>query len=211
MNKAESHIDNHFLKFKKTIILGQGSYAKVYLGESENGEKLAIKEIELTSRIEHKNRIIVEIQLLSQLEHINIIKYYDAIVYDNMIDLYLEYCSGGSIAKILENKKLDEEEIRDYTEQILNGLNYLHSINIVHRDIKGANILLDDEGIIKLTDFGSAKQILHDDLYHSLQGTPNWLAPETIKKGEYSIYSDIWSFGCTIIEMATGILYTLYR
>jgi serine/threonine protein kinase len=160
--------------------------------------------MELSTKTEYLNHIVKEIQMLSKLEHLNIIKYYNAILFNNIIDVYLEYCSGGSISSILETKQLNEDEIRDYTEQTLNGLNYLHNMNIVHRDIKGANILLNDEGIIKLSDFGSAKQILGNSEYHSLQGTPNWLAPEVMKNGEYSIFSDIWSLGCVMIEMATG-------
>ena len=151
------------------------------------------------------NAIISEIHLLSNIIHKNIIKYYYVIKTENTIQIFLEYCSGGSLSKLIEKSgPMKEEEIRNYAEQILHGLNYLHSYNVIHRDIKGANILITQQGVIKLTDFGSAKLLCNEDLYHSLKGTPNWLAPEVIKKAEYSIYSDVWSFGCTIIEMACG-------
>jgi hypothetical protein len=119
----------------------------------------------------------------------------------------LEYCIGGSVSKLLETyKSLSESIIRKYTQQILEGLEYLHCHNIIHRDIKGANILVDRDGICKLSDFGGAK-IIEEEIdirKQSFKGTPNWMAPETVKKLEYSRFSDIWSLGCTVIEMSTG-------
>jgi serine/threonine protein kinase len=114
---------------------------------------------------------------------------------------------GGSVAKVLETyKTLSESIIRKYTLQILEGLEYLHAHNIIHRDIKGANILVDRDGVCKLSDFGGAK-IMAEEINlkkNSFRGTPNWMAPETVKRLEYTRYSDIWSVGCTIIEMLTG-------
>ena len=107
-----------------------------------------------------------------------------------------------------------ETLIRIYTKQILEGLEYLHSHNVIHRDIKGGNVLVDSNGICKLADFGSAKKIYNSSIneqYKSIIGTPYWMAPEVIKQtghGRYGNYknrkADIWSLGCTIIEMATG-------
>lgn len=104
-------------------------------------------------------------------------------------------------------KTLKESVIRKYCKEILKGLEYLHSHNIIHRDIKGANILVDKIGSCKLTDFGGSKVISEEIKFNnklSFKGTPNWMAPETVKKCEYSRYSDIWSLGCTLIEMVTG-------
>lgn len=104
-------------------------------------------------------------------------------------------------------KYFNENVIRKYTAQILEGLEYLHAHNVIHRDIKGANILVDRDGVCKLSDFGGAKFITEEmefKQYHSFKGTPNWMAPEVVKRFEYTRYSDIWSLGCTIIEMATG-------
>jgi serine/threonine protein kinase len=141
------------------------------------------------------------------LQHKNIVKYYGVVRTDNYLHIVLEYCIGGSVAKLLETyKTLSESVIRKYAIQILEGLEYLHCHNIIHRDIKGANILVDRDGICKLSDFGGAK-IVQEDIdikKHSFKGTPNWMAPETVKKLEYTRFSDIWSLGCTIIEMATG-------
>jgi serine/threonine protein kinase len=113
--------------------------------------------------------------------------------------------------------KFNENLIRKYTTQILEGLEYLHSHNIIHTgisefkyiDIKGANILVDKEGVCKLSDFGGAKNIVDEFDFkreYSFKGTPHWMAPEMIKNLKVSRFSDIWSVGCTVIEMATGIL-----
>lgn len=116
------------------------------------------------------------------------------------------------MSKLLETyKKLSESIIRKYALQILEGLEYLHSHNIIHRDIKGANILVDRDGVCKLSDFGGAKIIEQeiDIKRNSFKGTPNWMAPETVKKLEHSRFSDIWSLGCTLIEMATGKIFLI--
>jgi serine/threonine protein kinase len=154
--------------------------------------------------------------MLSKLIHKNIVKYYGMTKLDLHLDIILEFCVGGSIAKLLKTfKKLSENVIRKYTSQILEGLEYLHAHNIVHRgiywlieDIKGANILVDNNGICKLSDFGGAKIITGNiDLKKkSFKGTPNWMAPEVVKRLEFTRFSDIWSLGCTLIEMSTGIL-----
>lgn len=100
---------------------------------------------------------------------------------------------------------MDGRTISHYTRQILRGLDYLHSKGIVHRDIKGANIMVTSRGVVKLIDFGSAKKHvgeLSQDI-HSVRGTPYWMAPEVICGLGYGRKSDIWSLGCTVLEMAT--------
>jgi serine/threonine protein kinase len=157
--------------------------------------------------LSHLNEVELEIDLLSRLQHKNIVKYYGLVKTPESLEILLEYCIGGSIAKMLDiYKSLSESIIRKYTYQILEGLEYLHSHNIIHRDIKGANILVDRDGICKLTDFGGAKVMEEEiDLHRlSFRGTPNWMAPETVRKLEYTRFSDIWSIGCTVIEMALG-------
>ncbi|CAN6334716.1 unnamed protein product [Urochloa humidicola] len=122
----------------------------------------------------------------------------------------MEYVSGGSIYKLLgENGPFMDPMIRDCTAQILSGIAYLHGRNIVHRDLKGANILVGPNGEVKLADFGLAKQIGTLTAVHtSRRGTVYWMAPEvmlsTLSGKGYNISVDIWSLGCTVIEMATG-------
>lgn len=100
---------------------------------------------------------------------------------------------------------LSEQLIRLYTKQILKGLEYLHSHQLIHRDIKAANVLVDRKGVCKLSDFGTAKMIFGmDEKLNSLKGTVNWMAPEVIKQSGYGRYADIWSVGCTVYEMLTG-------
>ena len=123
----------------------------------------------------------------------------------NYLNIILEYCNGGSLSNLLKSfKKLNEQLIRKYLTQILKGVEYLHIHNIVHRDIKCANILLNSEGNIKVSDFGEAKILKKNENKFNFEGTPNWMAPEIIKNNEYSMFSDIWSIGCSVIEMITG-------
>lgn len=206
---------NIFNSVRKGDVIGEGSFGKVYQGFDEDyGQIVAIKEIELkkisTRFLDSKlSAFEQEIRILSKINHKNIVKYLGAIKSrDNCLQIVLEYCSGGSIAKMLEQyKSFSEPIIRQYTKQILSGLEFLHFNNIIHRDIKGANILVDRDGVCRLTDFGGAKVIVEEiesKQFNSFKGTPNWMAPEIIKIQEHTRYSDIWSVGCTIIEMITG-------
>ena len=101
--------------------------------------------------------------------------------------------------------KLDERTIAHYTKQIARGLCYLHDNGIVHRDIKGANVMVTSKGVVKVIDFGCAKRYLQEKtgFLHSVRGTPYWMAPEVIRGSSYGRKSDIWSLGCTVHEMGT--------
>jgi serine/threonine protein kinase len=137
--------------------------------------------------------------------------------------LYLEYISGGSIKYVLDKYgPLNENLIKIFLKQILDGLEYLHSKRIVHRDIKSANILLDVKGNIKLFDFGCSGQYIENSLnfeinqiesnniynseefLDSLKGTLPWMAPEVVCQKKYGKKADVWSLGCTVLEMVTG-------
>lgn len=153
-----------------------------------------------------------EISVLRTLKHKNIVQYLGSNVENNTINIFLEYVPGGSILSLTKKfGHLPENIIRLYTTQILEGLVYLHKHNIVHRDIKGANILVTEKGVIKLADFGASKRFVNlvshagaNDGVNSLKGTTYWMAPEVIKQDGCDIKADIWSLGCTVIEMATG-------
>ena len=149
--------------------------------------------------------IKIELDLLEKINHPNIVKYYGHFFKSHHLYIILEYCSGGSISKIVKIIQRNEDIIRQYIYQILLGLEYLHANNIIHRDIKCANILIGKNGTCKLTDFGGAKILKEEiSIMTSVQGTPNWMAPEIIKGQGGSRYSDIWSIGCTVLEMYQG-------
>ncbi|KAI5383657.1 mitogen-activated protein kinase kinase kinase YODA [Lathyrus oleraceus] len=197
-------------RWTKGHLLGRGTFGHVYLGFSrESGEMCAMKEVTLFSddpkSRECAQQLAQEVALLSQLRHPNIVQYYGSETVDDRLYIYLEYVSGGSIYKLLqEYGQLGEIAIRNYTRQILSGLAYLHAKNTVHRDIKGANILVDPNGHIKLADFGMAKHISGQSLPFSFKGSPYWMAPEVIRNSNgCNLAVDIWSLGCTVLEMAT--------
>ncbi|KAK6137473.1 hypothetical protein DH2020_028778 [Rehmannia glutinosa] len=197
-------------RWKKGRLLGRGTFGHVYLGfNSESGEMCAMKEVTLFSddakSRESAQQFGQEIAFLSRLRHPNIVQYYGSETVDDKIYIYLEYVSGGSIHKILqEYGQLGEAAIRSYTQQILSGLAYLHAKNTLHRDIKGANILVDPNGRVKLADFGMAKHITGHSCPLSFKGSPYWMAPEVIKNSSgCKLAVDIWSLGCTVLEMAT--------
>ncbi|KAK3010318.1 hypothetical protein RJ639_011388 [Escallonia herrerae] len=197
-------------RWKKGQLLGRGTFGHVYLGfNSESGEMCAMKEVTLFSddarSKECAQQLGQEIALLSRLRHPNIVQYYGSESVDDKLYIYLEYVSGGSIYKLLQDYgQLGEMALRSYTQQILSGLAYLHAKNTIHRDIKGANILVDPNGRVKLADFGMAKHITGQSCPLSFKGSPYWMAPEVIKNtGGCNLAVDIWSLGCTILEMAT--------
>ncbi|KAF8411697.1 hypothetical protein HHK36_004255 [Tetracentron sinense] len=198
-------------KWKKGRLLGRGTFGHVYVGfNSENGQMCAIKEVKVISD-DHTSKECLkqlnqETTLLSQLSHPNIVQYYGSELEEETLSVYLEYVSGGCIHKLLqEYGPLKESVIQNYTRQILSGLAFLHGRNTVHRDIKGANILVDPNGEIKLADFGMAKHITSYSSMLSFKGSPYWMAPEVIMNTSgYSLPVDIWSLGCTILEMATS-------
>lgn len=131
---------------------------------------------------------------------------------DRKLNLFLEFMAGGSLSDVVEKfgGALDESIIRLYTKEILHGLNYLHNNGIVHCDLKCKNVLLGSSGNIKLADFGCAKRLNSSNFdkgsnsWQSICGTPLWMAPEILRHQGLDFASDIWSLGCTIIEMATG-------
>ncbi|XP_020215984.1 mitogen-activated protein kinase kinase kinase YODA [Cajanus cajan] len=196
--------------WKKGQLLGRGTFGHVYIGfNSDSGEMCAMKEVTLfaddAKSRESAKQLGQEIALLSHLRHPNIVQYYGSETVDDKLYIYLEYVSGGSIYKLLQQYgQLGEIAIRNYTRQIVLGLAYLHAKNTVHRDIKGANILVDPNGRVKLADFGMAKHIGGQSCPLSSKGSPYWMAPEVIKNsGGCNLAVDIWSLGCTVLEMAT--------
>ena len=142
---------------------------------------------------------------MKKLKHENIVKYIDCIETEGFLNIILEYIESGSLASIIKKfGAFPESLVSIYVKQVLKGLEYLHQEGVVHRDIKGANILTTKDGIVKLADFGVATSLNEDVKSFSLVGTPYWMAPEVIEmSGHISTSCDIWSLGCTVIELIT--------
>eukprot|EP00347_Sterkiella_histriomuscorum_P001554 403371590 len=189
-------------------LIGKGACGKVYKGLNlQNGQLVAIKQIRINNFKEHNKRSLQsEINLLKKLEHPNIVKYIDSIQTEQYLNIILEYVENGSLDKLAQKfEKLPETLVAIYVYQVLHGLDYLHRQAVIHRDIKGANILTTKDGIVKLADFGVATKINESEKSNSAVGTPYWMAPEVIEmNGLVTQACDIWSLGCTVIELMTG-------
>jgi len=161
-------------------------------------------------------RLVNELRLCEKMQHPRIVKYlgYDLVPFGDKegvyrLLLFQEYCSGGSVAENLWSYgPMTQVLVVKYAEQLVDGIAYLHSCTpcIVHRDLKGANLVLASDGSIKITDFGCSKNLGATSRHHSVVGTMFWMAPELLASTgiELSTASDIWSLGCCLIEMASG-------
>ncbi|XP_049685922.1 serine/threonine-protein kinase 10 [Accipiter gentilis] len=190
--------------------LGDGAFGKVYKAKNkETGALAAAKVIETKSEDELED-YMVEIEILATCNHRHIVKLLGAFYWDGKLWIMIEFCPGGAVdATMLElDRGLTEPQIQVICRQMLEALHYLHSKKIIHRDLKAGNVLLTQDGDIKLADFGvSAKNIKTLQKRDSFIGTPYWMAPEvvmceTMKDTPYDYKADIWSLGITLIEMA---------
>ncbi|PLB54391.1 cytokinesis protein sepH [Aspergillus steynii IBT 23096] len=186
--------------------LGKGAFGSVYRALNWNtGETVAVKQIKLVDLPKSELRVIMlEIDLLKNLDHPNIVKYQGFVKSVETLNIILEYCENGSLHSIAKNfGRFPENLVGLYMSQVLHGLLYLHEQGVIHRDIKGANILTTKQGLVKLADFGVASRTtgLSES---SVVGTPYWMAPEVIELSGATTASDIWSLGCTVIELLEG-------
>eukprot|EP01127_Copromyxa_protea_P013941 TRINITY_DN3805_c0_g1_i1.p1 TRINITY_DN3805_c0_g1~~TRINITY_DN3805_c0_g1_i1.p1 ORF type:complete len:698 (-),score=154.94 TRINITY_DN3805_c0_g1_i1:91-2010(-) len=186
-------------KFEKMI--GRGEGGEVWKATKVGGgQVLAIKKVLL--QFKTLNATSREIATMSKIKHQNTLKYYNCYKHENSIWIVMEFCDLGSIQDILlkKGKGLDEEFIVNITEQVLQGLSYLHSKSFLHRDIKAGNLLMKQSGRVKIADFGTSASAMY--LRTTVIGSSYWMAPETIDSSGHDSKADIWSFGCTLLEMA---------
>ena len=199
--------------------LGSGSFGEVFKYQHLPTDKFfAVKKVKFNPDTkgvtENMKNLQVEIVQYSKFKENSlkgkerIVEYFGSVIDENKFFNYicLEYMQRGSLRAYLEsNGNLDENKTRKYTRQVLEGLCYLHRIRIVHRDIKGGNILLTENDDIKLVDFGASKYLESSTHGANTQkiGTNHWMPPEIVKGEKYGFKADIWSTGCTVVEMLT--------
>ncbi|CAF1115567.1 unnamed protein product [Rotaria sordida] len=214
ISEAEPKFDLVFDRdpHEQRTALGQGTYGKVYVAHDRyTMKKFAVKEIPMRNPV-YTDVLENEIKILSTLSHKNIVTYYGSAIDRSkkqpFFQIIMEYVDGGSLSQHLSKfGQFQEPVIRNYTRQLLEGLQYLHENHILHRDIKSANILVNSRGEIKIADFGTSKRLAGLQLCtEDSVGTLQYMSPDVVLVPPmgYGPEVDIWSVGCTVIEMATG-------
>ncbi|ORY39990.1 kinase-like protein [Rhizoclosmatium globosum] len=195
--------------------VGSGNYGEVYRARILRTNTLAAIKIITLEEDENLDDVLAEVNFLRDCRHKNIVAYYGSYLKrgkvkgEKSVWIAMEFCGGGSVESCYKTLRapLSEIEIAHIMRECLQGLSYLHSCNKIHRDIKSANILLTEDGKVKLADFGVSTQLVHTLAKRTtFTGTPYWMAPEVITSDyEGTVYdskADIWSLGITAIEMA---------
>ncbi|KAG0210293.1 Protein kinase [Mortierella sp. GBA30] len=189
-----------YSKIKK---VGQGASGSVYVAKHlTTNTKVAIKQMDLSLQ-PRKELVVNEILVMKESTNPNIVNYLDSfLVKGQELWVVMEYMEGGALTDVIDNNKLSESQIACICLETCKGLQHLHSQNIIHRDIKSDNVLLDSYGHVKITDFGfCAKLTDQKNKRATMVGTPYWMAPEVVKQKEYGAKVDIWSLGIMAIEM----------
>ncbi|KAL6077453.1 Serine/threonine-protein kinase svkA [Balamuthia mandrillaris] len=217
--EQRSHVDSNFewsgedpnSAFTLHNKLGEGAYGIVYRAEYKNtGFILAAKVLPQRDEKEFQN-MKKEINILKKCGHECIVQYYGCATTDDAVWILMDYCGLGAIRDLIKYRQkssssaLSEPEIAVILLNVIQGLKYLHSQGVIHRDLKSANILLNEEGVAKIADFGVSAQTGHDQTKaRTIIGTPLFMAPEVLDGAEYNFKADIWSLGITAIEFAEG-------
>lgn len=200
--------ENPMELYNKLKKVGQGASGSVYVARPlrkdtlPHHRRVAIKQIDLSTQ-PRKELIVTEIEVMKESHHPNVVNFLEAYLNGpNDLWVVMEYMEGGPLTDIIDNNTLTEDQIATICFETCKGLRHLHSQNIIHRDIKSDNMLLDSQGHVKITDFGfCAKLTDQKNKRATMVGTPYWMAPEVVKQKEYGAKVDVWSLGIMAIEM----------
>ncbi|KAL0137921.1 kinase-like domain-containing protein [Mucor lusitanicus] len=190
------------LIYKRTKRIGQGASGSVYLADHKTtNAKVAVKQMDL-SKQSRLDLIVNEIMIMKESHHGNIVNFLDSFLVRGDLWVVMEYMEGGALTDVIEHNTMTEQQIATVCYETAKGLDHLHSQNIIHRDIKSDNVLLNFAGQVKISDFGyCAKLTDQRNKRATMVGTPYWMAPEIVKQKEYGAKVDIWSLGIMAIEM----------
>ena len=198
-----------FEDFNMLLVLGRGAFGKVYLAElKKTGEIFAIKSIrkDILIDLEQIQNTLNEKQILFECDHPNLVGM--EFIFQNEYRIYfvMPFIRGGELYKIYQAKKrFNEKIVKFYAAQIVLAIGYLHSKNIIHRDLKLENILVDSNGYLKIIDYGLAKILKNNEEATSFCGTPEYISPELVEKKAYDKNVDWWAVGVLIYEMLIGV------
>jgi serine/threonine protein kinase len=196
--------------YTNIVKIGEGAAGEVFSAtQKESGKVVAIKQMNLAAQQKNMKLLLTEIDIMKNSNHKNIVHYFDSYtVDDKLLWVVMEFMAGGCLTDILEQFdtiQMTEPMIAHLCKETLDGLEYIHSLHRIHRDIKSDNILLGAKGEVKLADFGYAAQLTQQkSKRNTIVGTPYWMAPELIRGQEYDYKVDIWSLGIMAMEMAEG-------